>query len=65
MCEILIDPKKLIDRRKNKLCIKCKKRRCEDIEDKYCEVCHNKWLKSLRWYNSVITNQVAKATNAK
>ncbi len=46
MGDILIDPRKCVDRRKNKTCICCKKRKCDDIEDEFCQVCWKEMWKT-------------------
>jgi hypothetical protein len=38
MCEILEDPNKC-DRRKNRLCVECGKKRCAQPEDEICRPC--------------------------
>ena len=46
MCDDIRPPK--IDRRRLKLCVECKTRKCEDPEDEICAVCWEKPIEAAR-----------------
>lgn len=57
MCEITIDPRKLVDRRKHKTCIQCRKRKCEDEEDEFCQMCWQVWREWIWNKNNMKTHR--------
>ena len=46
MCDNIRPPK--IDRRRLKLCVECKNRKCDDPEDELCVVCWEKPIEAAR-----------------
>lgn len=54
MCDGIYDPPE--DRRKNKTCIECRKRKCDHAEDEICRVC---WDASIAEANMARRSRIA------